>query len=403
MNILYVGSLPPHPGGTAVVGSQLLEGLARLGHRILAIARVFPERVADGDRFAAAHPEIRVTRFLLPYLEISPELPDADQYRSAEGEAIRAAWHRTLSETRPDVVIVGSETAAWHVPELARAAGIPSLLIVHGGSTLTGTLETFSAGKKEFFLQQFRKADRIVAVADHLAERLRGFGFGDARTIQNAVDRHKFFPRPKDPALLRQLGIDARQPTVVHVSNLRADKRPLDIVDSAQQVVRKRLDTVYVVVGDGPCRAMMEAACANQSLAGHFRFVGRIDHGLVPNYINLADMVVMPSASEGLAMVYLETLACERVLIASDIAAAREVIDDGETGILFRQGDVADLTAKIVSVAGDWALRIAIGKKARQSAINYDLDRFVTAYELMIRELAETGQSATDRSVESLK
>src|SRR5208282_3999130 len=123
----------------------------------------------------------------------------------------------------------------------------------------------------------------------------------------------------------------------------------------------------------------MEEACTKQPLAGHFRFVGWIDHDLVPNYINLADVVVMPSESEALALVYLETQACERVLIASDIAAAREVIDDGETGILFRKGDVADLTAKILSVTGNPALRATIGRKARQSAMNYDLDRFITA------------------------
>lgn len=141
----------------------------------------------------------------------------------------------------------------------------------------------------------------------------------------------------------------------------------------------------------------------SQSLAGHFRFVGWIDHDLVPSYVNLADMVVMPSESEALAMVYLETQACERVLIASDIAAAREVIDDGETGILFSKGDVADLTAKVLSVAGNPALRIAIGKKALQSAMNYDLERCVTAYEELIRKLAESGLSVVDRSAQSLK
>ena len=125
------------------------------------------------------------------------------------------------------------------------------------------------------------------------------------------------------------------------------------------------------------------------SLSGHFRFVGWVEHDLVPDYINLADMVVMPSESEAFALVYLETQACERVLIASDIVAARQVIDDGESGILFHKGDVADLTAKILSVAGNQALRTAIGKTARQSAMNYDLDRFVTAYETVIRELAD--------------
>lgn len=390
MNILYVGTLPPHPGGTAIVAYQLLDRLARRGHHIDAIAPATPETTAASDRFAAAHPEIHVTRFSIPYFESSPDLPAADQYRRTEGEAIRTAWHRTLAETRPAVVIVGRETFAWHVPDLARSVGLPAMLIVHG-ATFFGIVNNFSAAERGHFLEHFRKIDRIVAVAQHLAQRLRSLGFDDVVTIPNAVDLAKFSPRPKDPALLGRLSIAAGQPIVAHVSNLKAIKRPLDIVDAAREVLRRRPDTVYVVVGDGPCRKMMEQACAKDSLSGHFRFVGWVEHDLVPDYINLADMVVMPSESEAFALVYLETQACERVLIASDIVAARQVIDDGESGILFRKGDVADLTAKILSVAGNRALRSAIGKTARQSAMNYDLDRLATAYETVIRELAHVG------------
>jgi glycosyltransferase involved in cell wall biosynthesis len=400
MNILYVGTLPPHPGGTAIVGYQLLEGLARRGHQIEAIAPATPAAIAGGDRFAAAHPEIHVTRFPIPYFETSPDLPAAVQYRSVEGNGISAAWRHALSATRPDVVIIGRETFAWHVPDLARAAGLPALLIVHGG-TFFGMVNNFSADDRERLLEQFRKTDRIVAVAEHLAQHLRVLGFDDVKTIPNAVDPARFFPRAKDPALLRRLGIASGSPIVAHVSNLKSIKRPLDIVDAAREVLRWRPATVFLIVGDGPCREPMERACAKASLSGHFRFVGWVDHDRVPDYINLADMVVMPSESEAFALIYLETQACERVLIASDIEAARRVIDDRKSGLLFRKGDLADLTAKILAVAGQPALRAAIGKAARQSALNYSVERLVTSYEALIRELAD--RSAVDLTERSSK
>ena len=65
------------------------------------------------------------------------------------------------------------------------------------------------------------------------------------------------------------------------------------------------------------------------------RFAGWIDYARMPDYINLGDIVVMPSESEGLARVYLEAQACARVLVASDIPPAREVVTEGETGLLF--------------------------------------------------------------------
>jgi glycosyltransferase involved in cell wall biosynthesis len=100
----------------------------------------------------------------------------------------------------------------------------------------------------------------------------------------------------------------------------------------------------------------------------------------MPEYINLADMVVMPSESEGLARVYLETQACARVLVTSDIAPAREVVTDGETGLLFPPGDVAALTEQTVRAAGDPALRERIGRRAHARVRAHGLAEAVAQY-----------------------
>jgi glycosyltransferase involved in cell wall biosynthesis len=75
------------------------------------------------------------------------------------------------------------------------------------------------------------------------------------------------------------------------------------------------------------------------------------------------------------------------VLIASDIAGAREVIRAGETGLLFRKGDVDDLTSKLVLAAGDANLRERIGRAAREAVRKHDVETFVTNYDRMIRRL----------------
>jgi L-malate glycosyltransferase len=80
----------------------------------------------------------------------------------------------------------------------------------------------------------------------------------------------------------------------------------------------------------------------------------------MPDYINLADGVLMPSEREGQSLVYLETQACGRVLIASDIPPAREIIVQGQTGLLFRLGDVADFAAKILMTARERRLRTTL-------------------------------------------
>lgn len=66
--------LPPHPGGTAIVGFQLLVGFAKLGHSVRALAPITAEALGSGVAFAAAHPKLGISRYVIPYLDSSPDV-----------------------------------------------------------------------------------------------------------------------------------------------------------------------------------------------------------------------------------------------------------------------------------------------------------------------------------------
>ena len=109
----------------------------------------------------------------------------------------------------------------------------------------------------------------------------------------------------------------------------------------------------------------------------------------MPELISVADLVAMPSAAEGLARVYLEAQACGRVLVASDIPAAREVVRHGGTGLLFRSGDHEDLAAQLATAANDPDLREEIGRQARHYvAQRHDLQQMVSAYEGVLTDVS---------------
>jgi hypothetical protein len=117
-----------------------------------------------------------------------------------------------------------------------------------------------------------------------------------------------------------------------------------------------------------------------------FRFQPFVDNAVMPRYMNLADLVVMPSEREGLSRVYLEAQACAKTLLASDIPGAREAVTHGETGRLFRRGDIDDLTEKTLLAAGDPALRARIGRQARQYVErHHDIDRAVDQYMALLQ------------------
>jgi glycosyltransferase involved in cell wall biosynthesis len=393
LSILYVGTLPPHNGGTAIVGYQLLVGLARIGHRVRAIAPITPSALDARDDFAHRHPEVGVTRFVVPYFNSSPDLPMPQSYLDCEDAALREAFRRAVAEERPDLVIIGRESFAQSLPELASAADIPTMLLVQG-SGLVGMMRTFAPPQRDDLIEQFKKVDLVVAVARHLvAEPLRALGFSEVAFIANPVDPKKFFPAPKNRALLTALGIREEDFVVVHISNMKPIKRASDVIRSAREVTRRVLCARYVMVGDGICRAELEAECAAVGLADRFRFIGWVDHDAVPDYINLADAVVMPSETEAAALVYLETQACGRLLIASDIAGAREIIRDGEIGLLFRKGEVDDLTAKLLLAAGDANLRDRIGRAAQEAVKAHGVETFVANYDRMIRGIVAKRRS----------
>ena len=75
------------------------------------------------------------------------------------------------------------------------------------------------------------------------------------------------------------------------------------------------------------------------------------------------------------------------MLLASDIPAARNVMVDGQTGLLFRMGDVSHLAAMTLRAAADPDLRAEIGVQARQAAASSALETVVAAYEAILEEV----------------
>jgi glycosyltransferase involved in cell wall biosynthesis len=323
-----------------------------------------------------------VRRFVLPYNETHSNVPTPESFRRIEQDALQREIPRLIAEARPDIVMVGRETFAWHVPQLAAAAGLPFVVRIAGG-TIIGLLEgNYTEAVTARWMAQFRQAGRIISPSGTLADAARRqLGLENVALVMNAIDTARFVPRPKDPERMRALDIAADDVVVMHVSNMKNLKRPLDVAQVAARTLPRDPRLLYVVVGDGALREDLEAAARGLDLGDRFRVVGWLDYDAMPDTINLADIMVMPSSAEGLARVYLETQACGRLLLASDIPNAREVVTHGETGLLFRTGDIDDFAAKILQAAADPALRAAIGRKARAYASRaHGLDRAVAAY-----------------------
>ncbi len=380
MRILLVGPVPPHPGGGSIGRGQLAAGFARAGHDVCIVAPITEQGRSDGDRWAALHPELSVVRYPLRSFEPQPFLPPSEEFVREESSQVEPLFVSLAKSFEPDVVVVGRETFARYIPRLAQALGLPSVLLARGSPTGHILAGRFPADEAHRLLLEFRKVDRIIAVAQHLAEGLRSLGFDDVTHVPNAIDTSRFVPGPKSPALLRSLAIEPKATVVLVPANLHPRKRPADVIRSAEIALRANPGLVYVMAGTGVLREQSEQLCRARGLGDRFRFLGWVEYDHMPELMNLADLVVMASESEGLSRAYVEAMACSRLLLASDIPAAREIVEDGVNGLLFRMGDAEHLAARTLEAAARPEWRERLGHRARSSVQRRSVENAVPEY-----------------------
>lgn len=387
LDIVYVGTLPPHPGGSAISGDQIIRGLASRGHTVRAVAPITPEGVRWTERRDADPSGVTVRRFQVPEFYLTPTTPASDDYRRLEEKAVQAVLTTVLAGRRPDLLLVGRELYAPVVADIASNWRLPYVLRLPGGTTHGLLGGSYPDDLRSRLLAAYRGAALVISPSRQLAALVRAQHVERTIVIPTAIDLEAFAPRQKDARLLRELGIDALGPVIAHIAVLRPVKRTLDLIRSAVEVTRHRPHVTYLVVGDGPLRSDLEAVCQRTGIANRFRFTGWVEYSAMPRYVNLADVVVVPSEVEGLARVYVEAQAAGRAVLASDIEPAREVIEDGETGLLFRMGDIADLVAKTARLVEDAPLRAALGRRAREHLGPHALERALDAYETGLVEV----------------
>jgi glycosyltransferase involved in cell wall biosynthesis len=298
-----------------------------------------------------------------------------------EYEQLSEIVSQIFKEQDFDLAIVGRETFANHAPDLLADRKIPFVQWVRGNPAIAMINGTFPEDQTAKLLQKFSRASLIITAAHHLTKGLREMGLSQVITIDNAIDLNSFRPGPRDTGLMQQLEIDRKDCVVLLPVNLHPRKRPLDLVESAKWALREEPGLVFLCLGDGLLRQPMEESCRERNISHRFRFLGWADYSKMPSYFRLAELVVVPSQSEGLARVYMETLASRRLLICSDIPASREAVANRVTALLYPTGDTAKLTSLLLQAARNSTLRRRIAARGYHHSRTFDLKRAVSEYE----------------------
>jgi glycosyltransferase involved in cell wall biosynthesis len=183
---------------------------------------------------------------------------------------------------------------------------------------------------------------------------------------------------PERLAALRAERLDGHPGAVVlFVGHLTEGKR-VDRLLHVWADMPRPAGALLVVVGDGPLRRPLVATADRLGLHDAVRFVG-VQTDVTPFYL-IADVFVLPSASEGMSNALLEAMAAGLPVVASDIAANRELVQSGRNGFLVDWADTVAAGSVLSTLLADGALRGAVGRAARERAAWFSIETVAARY-----------------------
>lgn len=246
-------------------------------------------------------------------------------------------------------------------------------------------------------------ADAVFTICHGLREDLiaRGFRSGKIGVSPNGVDLRMFGePLPRDRQLAQELGLSgdmasdpANDPVIGFVGSFY-DYEGLDDLISAMALVRKRIKGArLLLVGGGPMAEALRAQAAAMLDPDTVIFTGRVPHDEVERYYSLIDVLAYPRKASRLTDLVtplkpLEAMAQNRLVAASSVGGHRELILDGETGVLFPPDDpagCAEALADLFERRDEWE-RMRKAARAYVHA-NHDWDTNIKRYQLVYRDL----------------
>lgn len=291
---------------------------------------------------------------------------------------------RLLRRLQPDIVH-SRNWGAFDAVAAAALARVPAVLHGEHGREASDP-EGLSPRRNRLRRWAAPFTSSFVTVSRDLARWLTGtVGVPAAKvvTIHNGVDTRRFGEEDREAAR-RTLGLGADTLVVATVGRLDPVKNHGALLDAYAGLARMDGRHALVIVGDGPCRAALEARAARADLVGRVRLVG--ERNDVARLLAGFDIFALPSIAEGISNTVLEAMASGLPVVATRTGGNPELVEDGVTGRLVPVGDRAALIGALSGYLVDAHLRQLHGKAGRQRAMDeFSLERMVARYRALYR------------------
>jgi len=245
----------------------------------------------------------------------------------------------------------------WAFPDgcasviLARALGVPTIVNVLGSDiNISGNRPS----SNWILRQALPQCDRVVAVSQPLADEVVKLGVPSDRVnvVHNGVDGELFRPMDREVARV-ELGLEKNAKFILYLGRLEAEKGIFDLLDAYVMVEKENPDARLLFVGEGRDRMKLEERTDN--MGELVEVIGPQQLKRVPSFMASADMVALPSWSEGEPNVLLEALRCGRRVIGSSVGGIPALISNSTRGIIVPPHDPTALAKGLLKgIAEDY-------------------------------------------------
>ena len=277
---------------------------------------------------------------------------------------------------------------------LARHAGIPNILSVHGGDLYDPS--KFMSPHRHWILRRLirgllTRADRVVGQSSNTNANVGRFYTSEVEPvlIPLGIERPTIEPAPRADYDLGQDDI-----LLVTIGRLVARKGLDQLLDVLKGLTDQRAK--LLVIGTGPEEASLKAHAEAIGVAEHVRFLGALSDQEKFDVLGMADLYVSSSQHEGFGLVFLEGMAAGLPVVCYDHGGQTDFLVDGETGALVSLNDREKLASCIQALVIDAALRQKISENNRLRVERYFIETMASAYEELFEAVVRDRCGASD-------
>jgi len=353
------------PTGATTHILEMIEAFQKLGHEVKPVfgASSAPRRVrAAGRRILPAR-----LRLLL-----------RDYSYLREGDRQARALIRLAELWKPGWVYERLGKFQIGGAEVSRKMGIP--LVVEYNASIAELERYYGVGLKSAALDREERtiaaASLLVVVSKKLQSTLleRGVAGEKILVLPNAVAPAKLMESADPNKVRRRFGLEG-VPVIGFMGNFAAWHGTDNLLELIGRVSRRAREARFLIVGGAPGNPLYDRfrrRLSEEGLRPRVSLAGSIPHEEVGSYLSAMDVALIPDATEyGSPVKTFEYMAAGKAVIAPRVGPIEEVIQDGETGVLFERNNVEMLVEKTMRLLGDPAERERLGLSARDYVLKH--------------------------------